>query len=58
MCMGLYVLEPDCDIKSKMVIPVKGIITVKGNSIVPDDGTVIGNKNPESVSTGPNFNTG
>ena len=36
-----YVLEPDRDIKSKMVVPVKRIVSVKGDAMIPEDGAVV-----------------
>jgi len=40
-----------------MVISVKWVVCVKGNSLIPDDGTVVGYKDPEGMGTGSNFHS-
>jgi hypothetical protein len=45
-------LEPDGDVKSKAEITIKGIVLVKGNSVVHDNVAVVGNKDPESMGAG------
>ena len=41
-----------------MVVPIKRIVSVKGDAMIPDDGAVVGNKYPECVRTGPDLYPG